>query len=647
MSISHKQAASLLREHDRTISERRPFWQKIRDAYENRTWEGVRGLEGGIFTSTDDGRPDQIFAQVNHLQGFVEAFLYSVFYRGIKAPVSRDPLVQRELPADAPEALTEALQAFYRSVGAEEETQHGLSQGLLYPEGAFKLTLDRSVESTPKAINMQILPPWECVWDRDSRDTRSARYMGHAYWETRARLWERYGSELEELGFERSGNNRLCGEARTDPLTDQESDYDKEGEYVRVLEFWDQEGMVDTNDPDADGEPIKVKGAFRVYLVDVKAPKSDANVGNHSLLPLMEGPFSFTYADGKPACQIIPIVLKPRPGHALRGIEPVGALFHLNSELTVMHTIAANQSRMDAVRMLIALGDVLDDDNKAALERGKDGTVIKLQGARRLSESLRWLDQPNASATSLEYLRMLEQAREQTSGTSPSSRGEPLKYASAAEINALNRYEASQSGFLRAQTDRILAKVARLVFRMWLALMKARSEESFGVWVKDARVNDPEGKSAGVKKVEIKREWLEVEWSILTTDQPSGPATEQEAREISMLIMEPMINLASVADTPGLPGSVARAWLMRFQEVFNLPAEFTIERLLASATPPPAPEPAPGPVAPPGVPGAVPGLPPQVPPGVVPGPPVLPPVAVDPQADAIAQTLAQNAPGVV
>lgn len=545
--IDPSSLSDIIYNHDQWVSRSRERWRKFRSAYEDRFWDRHQAMWRQRFRS-------DLYMEVNLIRPWVDSYVASLFYKGIRTSVRPDDVKvdhYRRETSRSTDATSALLDRFLATRHASELTEQAFTMGMLYPESAFKVGIDPVEESPLEALFMEIMPPWECVWDRQARSKRSLRYIGHIYYDSVTNVTERFGISEKKLNPVAKPDVVEDGLHATTGVRRQEA-------YVRLLEFYDY-----TATHTIDG--VKTSGEFRVYLVDDGKQMKTRE--------LFKGPMPFTKYNGQPLAPIVPIVLVNVPEYPLEGIAPVGTLYELNAELNMAHTFMARAFRRDISRVLLYLKDRgLDDEAIEQIMAGDDWAMAGVE-AETLDGMMKWVEQQPVSSTLFQYMEMLKSGREETQGTAPFSRGTPLQYATATEVVRLNDYTETTLGRLRKRMDAVLIDVCAVYLRVLHAAMSDADTDEIYV-------------NSGNKVHTLRLTDLDQRWDITMADMASTPVAEQQ-RRIQFQTVQPMlIQLAQMADQPGMTGSMAKAQLRYAKDLFELPEDFIYEQLQMDAESP-------------------------------------------------------------
>lgn len=587
----------LVADHDKRVRDTEPELRAYRDAFSDKFWHGLRhrpkSTAVGPIQSTDWLMKMPVLAETNRVRVFVDSYRDGLFYKGLRATV-RPPtvpkaplkeLLDRGTPDDpspsAADQVSEALRYWISRADVEEAAEQAVDMALMYPEVGFKVTHDSDTKSDNPldAVRLEALPPWEVVFDRRARSLRHLRSIGHIYWTSWSDLKERYPDvERSEFVLTR----------RIDVLDGRSDTVDVDGEEgVRILEILDL--CEDTFVPTGNGEDRKVKGKFRVIALSSAKP----------CMVLFEGPPPYVGPDDTPLPFIIPVVLLNVPEHRLMGLSPVAGTYALNAEMNVTRTLLHTGMVKDVARKMLVDATKVDEETLTKILGGDDMEFIRVDspGEGGLKGAVMPVEFPPLSKTLGDSMTVLAADMDATSGLSPMSRGQALKYATAAEVHSHNDYSETTLGRLRKRLDKAVVRVLRTFLRVLAAAMEDRKEKGVALHVDG-------------KLVTLKRDWLNEQWDLDLADVATSPLAEAQAR-MELTQAMPMLDAAYERLKAGDP--FGRALIRYIVDLYNLPSEFMPDALLREQPPAPEPEPAPTPAPPPEAvasPGSPPGAPP-------------------------------------
>lgn len=579
----------IVADHDKRVRDTESELRAYRDAYSDRFWHGLRhrpkSTAVGPIQNTDWLMKMPVLAETNRVRVFVDSYRDGLFYKGLRATVRpptvpRAPLkelLDRGTPEDpspsAADQVSEALRYWISRADVEEAAEQAVDMALVYPEVGFKVTYDDAVVSDNPldSVRLEALPPWEVVFDRRARSLRHLRNIGHIYWTSWSDLKEQY-PDLERSDFVLT--------RRLDVLDGRSDDADGE-EGVRVLELLDL--CEDTFIPTDGGEDRRVKGKFRVIALSA----------NKRGTVLFEGPPPYVGPDDTPLPFIIPVVLLNVPEHRLMGLSPVAGTYALNAEMNVTRTLLHTGMVKDVARKILVDATKVDEETLEKMMGGDDMEFIRVDspGEGGLKNAVLPVESPPLSKTLGDSMGVLAADMDATSGLSPMSRGQALKYATAAEVHSHNDYSETTLGRLRKRLDKAVVRVLRTFLRVLAAAMEDRKEKGVALHVDG-------------KLVTLKRTWLNEQWDIDLADVATSPLAEAQAR-MELTQAMPMLDAAYERLKAGDP--FGRALIRYIVDLYNLPSEFMPDALLREQPPPPEPEPVP---APPPEPVTSPGPPP-------------------------------------
>ena len=328
--------------------------------------------------------------------------------------------------------------------------------------------------------------------------------------------------------------------------------------YVKVLEFYDFTAV-----HIIEGE--KTMGEMRVYLLD-QNPESKKIEEN--LWEVLKAPMPYMRADGGPMAPIIPIVLANVPEYPLMGLSPVATIYEINSEINLAHTMMAQAFRRDLGRVLLYLKDrgmskeVLD-----AIQSGQDFVLAGVDG-ETLEGMTKWLEQQPVHPSLLTYLNMLDQSQDKTNTTAPFTRGQPLRYASATEVDTLNDYTETALGEVRKRSDKIIGELCEMYLRVLESAMG--DTKTAKLTIRD--LDEP---------YELKRSLFDMKWFISLSDRQATPLSEQQRRAEFGIAAPQLIQLAQVAEQGGPIGKLAILQMKELIVLYDLPKEMEWESLVS------------------------------------------------------------------
>lgn len=549
--IGDKEVRDIIKSHNTWVSDHEDSWQGIRDAFQDKFWD-TKSNTSFHKTITSDAYP--IRTQVNRVRPWVQAHGDSIFYRGIKPSVAPDPLVRDDLDDGTHKSIEVLLRAWILRQNLNQITDAAYQMGLMYNAFGLKLGVDSDVKHPVDAAWIEVLPPWECVWDRNDRAGRRPRYMGHVFDEVKATVAHDYKKDLEEREIDISA---IQGKRLSDGLSQRESG-EAEGAYIRILELYD---LTAYHELDTDEGKVKTHGQKRVYIVDVNWNAD--NRGEGSVL-IHEAPIPFTDAAGRAAAPIVPGLLSTLPDKPMEGVAEAQTIYDLEAEQNACMTFLANAMRRDASRTILYNKDKA---GKAAQEvaKGKDLMLVPIDG--QVDGVFKPLEIPSMSDTLFKYYAHLDQARQDTATLSPNSQGEPMQYVTATETARLAEHSETTLGHLRLRMDMALSQAMGIALRVISRAMSGKDDIKVRV---------------GEDHAEISREMLKAHWVITISESAATPMAEAqrraEANEILPKLTE-LLTIIQAEDSSALTKAAMKQMYAYYHDLYQLPGELTLERL--------------------------------------------------------------------
>lgn len=566
--FEEEEAERYLADHDQWVAAHRQQWDRYRDALSDDYWTDS---PGGLFTHPQDNErftPDGVYVQVNIIRPWLQSYVASLFYRRLTVQVMSDDVL---LPGEEPvtpeetESMRRLMDRWLRWVGIEAAWRRAIQQGLLYPNSALMVERDTAPDSPLHRLRLRVLPPWEVLYDRAVSSFDDLAWIGrtyHVHVKDAERKWGEKavaGMDLNHLPDVVANGLEHLGRTNQDRS------------YFRVVELYD----------------LKGDGGVRIYAVN----PGDRGSGRPGLQELFKGESPYRNAAGRPMSRIIPLVLNYLPERPLDGQSMAKTVYQLATEKNITRTSMANAMRRDVQRILLAREGVLSEQNVADIESGKDGVIVELTGSHPLGSLLQWLEQQPISSTILQYEQVIENDRDDVDARSPTTRGQPLAYASATEVDRLTDYSETTVGLIRSEMDAAMNKVLELY---QVALHhEMRVVTKAGEPVEAVRFVDDD------QIVTITPQTLRRRWVYALSDTAATPATQQRVRAEFQQTAEQLLNLASIAGNVEQPPEMrimAQEMLDRLVQLYDLPASFTWSQVSQRAKllpPPPQPEPLP------------------------------------------------------
>jgi len=382
--------------------------------------------------------------------------------------------------------------------------------------------------------------------DRQVQNPRFMRYIGHSYYMPIEEFHAKFGKQPDIQPI-----------IRPDVLEDgfyTADTFEGVAAYVRILEWYD---LTETFAADDGSES---NGIMRVYAFNDGSPGqsavSVAQVSDDEAIP-------YTWADGRPAPPLVPVVLENVPEYPLEGISSVGSIYEINRERNFVTTWMANAFRRDAARVLMMRKDAVDEETMAEIMSGRDGVVAAIEFDGELAQVARWLDQQPITKTIFDYLSVLGQNQAETQGVADFTRGKALNYATATEIHTLSQYTETTLGKLRKRMDRALSGLVKLYLRVLYGCF-----DEGGTF--EVRVNG-RIQTLGV-------DLLGASWDISLTDIANTPIAEAQRRAEFVNINTQLMELATLAtqeDLSPVTQRMAQLQLNYLIELYDLPEDFS------------------------------------------------------------------------
>lgn len=605
MRFTKAQVERLLTNHMTWVDTHRGEWLAIRNMYSDQFWMERGSDKSSMQPSAVLSSSDAPLFEVNRLRPWFDSYVASLFYRGFKSTVKRDPVITDDEPliveTDGVRAL---LDRWYQTEDFQAVSELVFTAGLAYHRCGVKL-----VEGPRKRIvdrlGIQFMEPWECVWDPRSKSAEDARYIGHLSYMSVEDILQKYGHLVEHPY------------ARPDVIRDGwvSSSIDSDESYALVLELYQPKAMYNEG----------VRGVKCVYLLDQKGGIVEVN----DKPTLRETAIPYDTSDGLPAVPIVPVVLTSMPEASLDGIPAAATVYNINFELNCVAAWLGQATKLDAARIGLADMSRLDAESKAALTEGIDHAILNTTGGTE--NVFAWATPPPFPSSMLQFMGFISSSFESTQGTAPSTRGEPVQYISATGDANLAAYSETKLGMLRAKVDRVVVSLSHLYLRALDALM-ADSEEGD----EDAEEVETAAEASvqvihlvgdDEKQLEVDRVQLGLRWILGIVDGPNTPAKTEKAKADIVQVAPMLQQWATVAASPQTPPMLATVAQRMYDELvkrFDMPKSLTWEAVKKSnAAAPMMPQAAQAPV------GEAPGVQPATAPEAPVGPqPVTAPVDV-------------------
>lgn len=562
--------------HDASFDD--DFW---RTGEARLTWTTTTSGAISVAAAEGGGSSDIHKTQVNLGRPWVTSLMASLYYGGIYVTVEADELPHQGETTDAlsrrTNAIRELLNRWLGSSPIEAVSERLLTMSLLYRGGcAYRLTLcptdeRRKGQSAVDLVEVEAVPPWECVWDRRTRTDRGRRYFGHIRQEP-----EEYVKRMGDLPEGAQGSG-LVDFMEGGYMAVRRVEEDPVYHWVLTLDVPDESLRVGS---------ATVAGVRRQYLVD------GVNSGA-TLRLLSEGPMPYTEHDGAPLSDMVPLIVEPIARCPWDSIAPYASVYELNAELNRSQSIVAGQVRRDAARIL-AVKDGMSDETKAKIANARDLEMIPIPGNLGLPrDAVHVLDLGTTSETLIKYVGMVRDGLDRSQIIADVARGKAGQYLSAEEARGLIEYTQATIGRIRKRSDKALSHLCSLYLRVLSAAMEETGEESIAVTI------DVDGKrvSHSVRPADLQRRWR-----IAVIDTASSPAEGQRRMADFQAALPTLRELVASQDPPNPEGAPSptlqafdRASYEFLKQRLHMPENFDLSTLRATAS---AAQPAP-PVTPP------------------------------------------------
>lgn len=494
-------------DHENWWSERQADMRRYKAAYMTDFYRDRESLSGGSLSN----RANEIRVETSDAYAYIEGYIASLF--------SKAPAV--EVGADIGGAGDHKVaKQISNDFLYDQKTQFELASrlALIYPNSFIKLYPRESTQLLDR-VGIKAVVPWEVIVDRDSSSWSEQRYVGHIYWETVARMNEKFGAR-EWIGVQKedyfqqsatsNNNNKRSGGTE---------DLPKQFMYCKVIELYDF-----------------VTGELYFWTPN---QRSTDKLLSSEAIPL-EG------EDGRPCAPISPLYYTRVPDKPLDGMSSMKRIYDQVYEKNILRSFWAGAVRRDSRQFLVKEG-AIDNESLAKITAGIDGAMISVD-----AESLEGLilAVPNTPINSnhTQYLAQVDADLAKGSVLAPFTRGETTK-ATATEINALAHYSSSEIGRLARERDAMIEDVSDKYVRI-IALIVEEDE-------RQVILVDGKPETVTIEKLSGK-----FKYSAL--DQASTPVSDAMRKE-------QMVALVPVLKEVGVDPKKIRSELIR---MFDLPKSF-------------------------------------------------------------------------
>ncbi|MCK5711119.1 MAG: hypothetical protein KAI25_00215 [Hyphomicrobiaceae bacterium] len=571
--IDDRDLHDLILKHDHFVREKQPQWDRHRAAYDTKFWKNDNDfstlLKGTDNDLLEGGADLPIKVEENKILPYVQSFVANLFYKGARTQSTPDSVLdegQELLNKDELAAVDKLNDRFLNSAEVQEQAEYAYQKGLMYGECAFKIgTDDPKGGGSPRptdSIWVDVIPPWECFWDREETRPRHLRQIGHIYWlsEHEVRRNEQWKVPSD---FKPTTRPDIVKEGQSDSRGKPERPEEK---FFRVLELYDMTVIHSDN----------TAGELRIYLIET-APRTgpDSNPVKTKIIFKTKAT-GFTWSDGARLAPIVPLILENIPEHPLRAIIPVASLYEINAEQNMALTIRSNKYRRDAARILLYLKDRVEEAALNGITKGKDFSLVGVDNDT-LEGLMRWLDPPPTSPTHNQYVNDLRSAEQGVQGTAQQTRGQQGAYLTATEAQILNDYSESTFGRYRKRMDDTLARLCAMHIRVLIKAMEVRKMETIRIQV-------------AAEIVEIDTEALNRQWQISIIDTANTPIAEAQRRQEFIVIHSIFLELAAGAggEDPRFLQEVSKKLVKIARQLWDFPPDMDPDAILAGLGPMPA-----------------------------------------------------------
>lgn len=432
--------------------QQRMLLRYMRSAADHRLWEDANRWSARFGTGTDPKDPFPVRVQVNTLRPWLTRQVAGLYLRApapeVKAPTIMSSTSRGRLRQEDAEAVQHAAKEWLGRVNVQTQNEQALEMASLFPGAALKIGYDKSRKgSGVDRVWLNVIPPWEALWDERATELQQQRYRGHLRWETKAEAERSLGVELKDIP------TYSIADYLVDGIGTNRGDIGRASRgkgYVQVLDWYDYE-----------------EETFTVFLVD--------GGGGVPTLRRVEGvetkPMPYDWPDGTPLVPIEPVILANTVGFPMAPFALGKAVYEETCEKSLLMTILVNAYRRDAARVILYLKEQgLEQDVVTKIANAFDTEFVGVapEQVTDLSKLLYPLTMPKIADT-------LEQAREwlslsaaEQSAISDIGRGrsESTKYASATTVQELSSGDAAATSAPAERMRLVLARVTAAMLRI-------------------------------------------------------------------------------------------------------------------------------------------------------------------------------------
>ena len=369
----------------------------------------------------------QIRVETSDAYAYIEGFIASLFSKAPAIEIGADVQGKGNM-----KLVKEICNRFLYDQKTQLELASRLA--LIYPNSFIKLYPKQS-DSILDSVGMKAVSPWEIIVDRDSSEWDEQRYVGHVYFETIAKMNQRFGNK-RWIGIKKEDYFHDRG-APEDPYNYMESDnLPNQFLYCKVVELYDfVSGKLyfwTPNWKDGDG-----------LLEQLEIPLEDSN--------------------GRKKSPIIPLYYSRVPDQPLDGLSAMKRIYDQVYEKNILRSFWANAIRRDTRQYLVREG-AIDEEALAKITAGIDGAMIPVD-AENLAGLISVVPTVPISSNHSIYLNQIDADLARGSVLAPFTRGETTK-SSATEVAALAQYTASEIGRLARERDAMIEDIADTYIRI-------------------------------------------------------------------------------------------------------------------------------------------------------------------------------------
>ncbi len=485
--------------------EHKEFWRekagelkRYKDAYETKFWESESYDSTMIRIETSDAF------------GYIEGFIASLFTKTPSVIVGDDIAATG---GDAKLAQATANRFLYTQ---REQLEIASRLALIYEFSGLKLCPQDSNEMLDK-VNIEAIPCWEIMVDRDPSDEKTSRVIGHNYFITLPEARKMFGNKkftpVPKQDYFDSYSDR--SNLYDDSLANLPDDY----LYVEIVELYD-------------------------LLYDEVYYWSPNYSGGDKVLDRASIPIR-TYNDN-PLPNITTLYYSRCPSKPMDGLSALARIYDQIYEKNILRTYWANAVRRDSRQYLYKEGS-FDEEQLAKITAGIDGAMIGVD-EDSLNGLIQQVGVEPISSNFDRYLAYIEQDINRGSILAPFSRGEATK-ATATEITALAQYSASEIGKMAREKDQALERITEIYIRL-LDLLADDGETA---------VLDVEGEARVITPTD-----LDGKFRINALDQGSTPLSDAMRKQNFLALLPTLQGL-------GVPPEKIKEELIR---MYELPKDF-------------------------------------------------------------------------